>query len=105
MNRFPGLHPDLAIYAQRLFDWCEQQGLHPRITSIRRSTQQQAVLYERYRRGQSVFPAAPPGRSLHEKGLAFDMVTDDRGQSAGAVWNAAGGRWFSADWVHFEYRG
>lgn len=104
-NRFDGLIPELAEYAERLFRWAELQGLHPRVTSVRRNSTQQAVLYQRYLRGLSTFPAAPPGHSLHEKGLAFDMVTDDRGVAAGAVWNAAGGHWSPADWVHFEYRG
>jgi LAS superfamily LD-carboxypeptidase LdcB len=103
-SRFNGLHPDLVPYADALYQWAEARGLHPRITSVRRTTQQQAVLYQRYLRGQSTFPAAPPGRSLHERGLAFDMVTDDKGRSAGAVWNDAGGHWSPNDWVHFEYR-
>lgn len=103
-GRFNGLHPELAPYADALFQWAEDRGLHPRVTSVRRSTQQQAVLYQRYLRGQSSFPAAPPGRSLHEKGLAFDMVVDDPA-TVGAVWNAAGGHWSPRDWVHYEYRG
>ena len=105
MGRFNGLNPDLAVYAERLYLWAEANGLRPRITSVLRTRQQQTILYERYLRGQSRFPAAPPGRSLHEQGLAFDMVTSDQGQSAGAVWNAAGGRWSPNDWVHYEYRG
>jgi LAS superfamily LD-carboxypeptidase LdcB len=105
MSRFNGLHPDLVPYAEALFQWAESNGLRPRVTSVLRSRQQQEVLYQRYLRGQSMFPAAPPGRSLHERGLAFDMVTADKGSAAGAVWNAAGGHWSPSDWVHFEYTG
>lgn len=104
MSRFNGLHPELAIYAERLFQWAESNGYRPRVTSVLRTRQQQEVLYARYKKGLSAFPAAPPGRSLHERGLAFDMVVTNP-PAVGAVWNAAGGRWFPGDWVHYEYRG
>lgn len=53
----------------------------PRITSSYRSTEQQAALYELYKAGRGNL-AAPPGRSLHERGLALDA----RGSAA---WEAA----------------
>jgi LAS superfamily LD-carboxypeptidase LdcB len=104
MSRFAGLHPGLQPYAEALYQWAEANGYRPRVTSVRRTRQQQEVLYRRYLAGLSTFPAAPPGSSLHEQGLAFDMVTTDPA-AIGAVWNGAGGRWFPGDWVHFEYRG
>jgi len=91
-------------YAAALYVGAQAAGLRPRITSVRRSRQQQAVLYDRYRRGLSQFPAAPPGQSRHERGLAFDMVTVDGGRAAGAAWNEAGGFWSPSDWVHYEVR-
>jgi LAS superfamily LD-carboxypeptidase LdcB len=101
---FAGLQPWAIPYAQYLYQVAEYNGLRPRITSVFRTYQQQAVLYQRYLRGMSSLPAAPPGRSLHERGLAFDMVTDYP-EALGAVWNSMGGRWFAADPVHHEIPG
>lgn len=103
MLRFKGLEPWIIPAAAELFEIAAYLGLRPRITSVRRSSKQQAVLYDRYRRGLSQLPAAPPGRSLHEVGRAFDMVSDDPA-FLGRLWNEAGGRWFAADPVHFEVR-
>ncbi len=96
-----GLDPRLAPAAGALYEWAWQSGLNPRITSVRRSYQQQAVLYDRFRRGMSDLPAAPPGHSKHERGLAWDMVTSSPA-IAGAAWRSVGGRWFASDYVHFE---
>lgn len=77
-----------------------------RITSTYRSSAEQAALYRTAaKRG---LPAAPPGRSKHERGRAVDIVFSpaDFAPVAGAVWEALGGRWggrFKAyDPVHFE---
>jgi hypothetical protein len=99
---FAGLRPELQPYAEYLYRAAANAGLRPRVTSVFRSSQQQAVLYDRYRRGMSKLPAAPPGRSKHQLGLAFDMVTDDPA-AVGDVWGRMGGRWAGPrDPVHFE---
>jgi hypothetical protein len=100
---FDGLIPGLGYYAGWLYTFARAQGLDPRVTSVRRTSAQQEALYRRYLAGQSQFPAAPPGRSLHERGLAFDMVTKDQGRTTGPIWNQMGGRWSPSDWVHYEY--
>jgi len=76
------------------------------ITSGFRSSSEQAALYRTAaRRG---LPAAPPGRSKHERGRAVDIVFNPREfeTTAGEIWEALGGRWggrFKAyDPVHFE---
>ena len=100
---FRDLHPGLAPWATWLYDVAELNGLRPRITSTYRSVATQARLYERYRAGQSKLPAAPPGRSLHNYGMAFDMVADNL-DGLGAVWESVGGRWGGRfrDPVHFD---
>jgi hypothetical protein len=95
---------EIVPYAVYLYETAERYGLKPRVTSVWRSTQQQAVLYQRYRAGLSSLPAAPPGLSKHERGLAFDMVTSDPA-AVGALWRRMGGRWFPSDPVHFEVAG
>ena len=94
MSRFRGLNPTLIPAAEWLFNAALAAGLRPRVTSVFRTRQQQAVLYDRYLRGMSLLPAAPPGKSLHEKGLAFDMVTEDP-STVGATWKALGGQWYA----------
>ena len=44
------------------------------ITSGWRSTEAQAVLYEN--RATNPYPVAPPGSSMHERGLAIDVPAD-----------------------------
>lgn len=86
-----------------------------RITSVRRTWSEQSALFKKSAQGGckgsgcSAFPAAPPGRSLHQYGLAWDMArpgvdpfTDALLAELGAVWNSIGGRWHATDPIHFE---
>jgi len=80
------------------------------VTSARRSSAKQAELYAKYQSGQSVIPAAPPGSSLHEYGLAFDLARlgkDPLGDPLlawlGLIWTMVGGRHGGIrDPVHFQ---
>jgi LAS superfamily LD-carboxypeptidase LdcB len=79
------------------------------VTSARRTFVEQSRLYRAWKEGRSSLPAAPPGRSMHQLGRAFDVVrrgidpfSDDLLPQMGAAWIAMGGRWFSSDPVHFE---
>jgi len=77
----------------------------PSVTSARRSRAEQRALYARYLRGESRFPVAPPGTSKHERGLAFDLVTEpDVNDQLGRIWNTWGGYWTPSDRVHFQTR-
>lgn len=107
--RFRDLQPWLQPYADYLLEVAEYNGWRPVVTSVFRSYARQAVLYERYRRGQSDLPAAPPGRSKHQHGLAFDLVADQRSgyrswrqTELGRLWQRMGGKWYASDPVHFE---
>ena len=106
-ERFRGLQPYLQPYAQYLHDSAVASDMRPTVTSVFRSVQRQAVLYERWRRGLSDLPAAPPGRSKHNHGLAFDLVVrqgyrSPHQEALGRFWQSMGGRWSKADPVHFE---
>jgi len=82
------------------------------VTSSRRSNSNQARLYDKWRRGESSIPAAPPGKSLHEFGLAFDLArigidphTDPLLNWLGSIWEQIGGRYGGQrDPVHFQVR-
>lgn len=100
------LQPWLAPYAEYLLDVAAYNRLTTQVTSVVRSREAQANLYQRWLNGLSDLPAAPPGTSLHELGLAFDLVVsgDYRGPSQaalGAFWKRMGGLWSPKDPVHF----
>lgn len=78
-----------------------------RVTSVKRSRALQRSLYASYRAGRSSYPAAPPGTSQHEYGLAWDMVTEPYSAlyTLGAWWTQAGGQWGGEkDPIHFGVR-
>lgn len=100
------LHPVFRPYAEALVRAAQASGLRPTITSTFRSSAKQAQLYRDYLAGKpGLYTVAPPGRSLHEYGLALDMWSPVPGALAalGAWWRAAGGVWGGeADPVHFS---
>lgn len=100
------LRRDIQPFARALFDIAREAGLNPRITSARRSRREQARLYRLFLAGKTRFPAAPPGKSLHETGTAFDMVVSPASALAelGAIWESWGGRWGGRfkDPIHFD---
>jgi LAS superfamily LD-carboxypeptidase LdcB len=96
------LQPWLLPYAEWLMHYFPER----RVTSSWRSYSEQWMLYRRYLNGQSKYPAAPPGRSMHNYGRAWDVDDANLEQLAymGAVWESWGGRWGGryGDPIHFE---
>ena len=101
-----GLHRDLRPYAEYAYQLGVAYGLKPVITSGFRDWAEQDLLYKRYLAGKSRFPAAPPGQSAHNYGLAFDSWVPDRDKP---IWNAirryVGWAVTDSDWVHAELPG
>jgi LAS superfamily LD-carboxypeptidase LdcB len=109
VGRFAGLARGLQGPAEQLRALALAAGLNPKVTSVKRSTATQRRLYDAYIHGRSIYPAAKPGTSKHERGLAFDMVLNvPRDHPAyrqlGEIWEKAGGRWGGRfkDEIHFE---
>lgn len=97
--------PELVPYAAALFTAMLARDRTAKVSSVRRSRAEQSRLYRRYLAGLARFPAAPPGKSKHERGLAFDIVAQPETLKwAGAVWESWGGRWGGRfhDEIHFE---
>ncbi len=108
MPGIDSLVPDLRPWATALGAAAAEAGLFPRFTSFRRSFAQQSRLYRRYLAGLTPYPVAPPGRSAHELGLAFDLVVSPmEGLSdLGSLWQSWGGVWGAdRDPIHFEAPG
>jgi len=86
-SKLAGLEPSV----RRAAEWClsvaQFYGVPVTVTSGYRSTEQQARLYRNYqqclatgeygRTPRCQFPAAPPGSSSHNYGLAWDSVVGD----------------------------
>lgn len=105
MSWWSQLDPRFAPYARYLFDVAQANHLAPVVTSTYRSYTTQARLYAEYVAGNRDLPAAPPGRSKHQYGLAVDIdLPQYRAYlpALGAFWRTMGGRWFPSDPVHFE---
>jgi len=106
------LDPRLQPYAEYLYAIGKYYDNRLVVTSARRSPQKQARLYRDYLSGKSLIPAAPPGRSLHEHGLSFDMarlgipaLADPFLAELGRLWQSWGGvHGGPRDPVHFQPR-
>ena len=102
MASLAGLRPVFKPWAEALIQVARRYSLSPHITSGYRSVEKQRRLYERYLLGQHPFPVAPPGKSMHNYGLAFDMISNDN-PWLGLVWEYWGGRYGGKrDSVHFS---
>ena len=112
MSDLRTLHPHLVPWARELYRYGKLLDGRLVVTSARRSSRKQAQLYADYKSGKSLIPAAPPGKSLHQYGLAFDMarlgedpLTDPLLNWLGRVWEHWGGRYGDRrDPVHYEPR-
>lgn len=69
------LQPWLQPWARWIFDY--GKSINPKlvVTSARRDLWKQTQLYNDWISGKSAIPAAPPGRSRHQFGEAFDMAS------------------------------
>lgn len=104
MASFSKLDPRFRPAAEWLFYVAQYNRLNPILTSAYRSRTDQQRLYNRYLRGEMPYPVAPPGRSLHNFGLAIDMVSRNNA-ALGAYWESLGGVWGGKrDPVHFGVR-
>lgn len=90
-------------------------GVQVRVTSTRRGPDKQRQLWECYkltgcsncRRTPSCFPAAPPGKSTHAIGIAFDLqLIPPVYAAAGRLWELIGYTWGGRfkDPIHFDMR-
>jgi len=108
MTGLGSLNRALRPYATALLRAARSLNPHATVTSTKRSRKSQAALYRNYVAGRSRFPAAAPGSSKHERGLALDLGGLSAGQLSklGKLWRSWGGRWGgsfrSRDPIHFE---
>lgn len=101
------LEPSTRASYRRALAQLRTQGVHVITTSTRRTKNEQRVLFRKFVTGQSKFPAALPGSSTHEIGIAIDLVPETPGTlpTIASVMAIHGFKWAEArDCVHFTYR-
>jgi len=93
-----GLREELRVPAATLVAYFPQL----KVTSVFRSYTEQGQLYANRHRNN--YPVAPPGRSYHNYGRAFDVVAPPNVlRAAGRLWVRWGGTWGGRkDPIHFQ---
>ena len=102
------LHPEVSRRMNAIVADVRRRGIPIRVTSMYRSTSSQDRLYRAWiARGKTGLPAARPGLSTHEYGVAFDAVWPPQHDAAvAAIAKQHGMVWFGlADRVHFDVFG
>jgi antirestriction protein ArdC len=99
MTSLTGLQPWLRPYGEALL---RAASTHPvRVTSVYRSYSDQLLLW--LNRSRNPYPVAPPGRSWHQYGRAFDVAGPPAVlEQLGAIWRSWGGTWSESDNIHFQ---
>ncbi len=102
------LLPEFARAVDEVFAAAEDEGIGILIVSTYRSSAEQSKLHRAWiRRGKTGLPAAPPGQSFHEFGLAVDFATDppDALERVGEIAEDFGLRWGGRfnDPVHIDF--
>jgi hypothetical protein len=99
------VHPTLRKVAANLPKVSRGRGYEVRVTSGYRSYATQKKLYLDYINGRSLYPANPPGQSMHEKGLAIDVVSNNENDTV-ALLTSIGLVWAGPDDpIHFQMPG
>lgn len=75
------LAPGLSEYALGPVRWAEYYGVPVTVTSVYRSAADQRRLRDAYLAGDSRYPAAAPGDSAHQYGLAWDSTVPEQYQA------------------------
>lgn len=107
MASLRSLDPDVYPIARTFVGILERAGVRVTVTSTRRDLDKQAALYRKCQRTRCPYPVAPPGRSTHAPGWAFDLHLDPPVyREAGELWESLGFTWGGRfkDQVHFDVR-
>jgi len=109
-RKIEDLHPSIQDKARGFLSRCSEQGMHVIVTCTLRTMEEQAALYAQGREAiaavntlraiagmppieanaNRIVTCARPGQSMHNFGLAFDVVPLDGGKP---VWNVSDPVW------------
>lgn len=105
-QKLAGLHPYFRPWIDWLLDFADQNGVTVEVISAFRTVEEQKRAAAQARAAGR--PAAKPGRSAHNYGLAVDLAAGGHSSSADhkwlmSVWEAMGGSFYPNDAPHFEH--
>ncbi len=105
-EKLDGLHDWFRPYVDFLVDYADSQGVSVTVISGYRTSADQARAAAQARAAGR--PAAAPGRSAHNFGLAVDLMAGKNSSSAEHEWlmrvaRAIGFRMIAGDRPHFEH--
>ena len=87
-RKLTDLHPAMQPFATKFLAACRAEGIDLLVTCTLRSNEEQAALYAQGRtKPGKVVTNAKPGQSMHNHGLAIDVVPLRAGKP---VWGTAG---------------
>lgn len=105
-EKLVGLYDPWRQWCDWMLTYLDQRGFEPTVTSGLRTYGEQTRLYMAYLAGRSRLPAAPPGRSAHNYGLAIDVWAGNGQQGAMmSIVYSLGGELVSGDPPHVQYPG
>ncbi len=105
-SKLAGLSPYFRPYVEWLLDYAESQGVSVTVVSAHRTPAEQVRAAAQARAAGR--PAAAPGRSAHQYGLAVDLMAGESSRSEEHSWlmavgRAIGFRFYENDRPHFEH--
>lgn len=105
-QKLDGLSPYFRPWIDFLLAFADQQGVTVTVISGFRTVEDQRRASAEARRAGR--PAAAPGRSAHNFGLAVDLMAGNHSTSSEHrwlmnVWRAMGGNFYPGDAPHFEH--
>lgn len=105
-GKLSGLSPYFRPWIDWLLEFADQNGVTVEVVSGYRTIEDQKRAAAQARAAGR--PAAAPGRSAHNFGLAVDLVAGGHSTSSEhewlmSVWRAVGGEFYPKDAPHFEH--
>jgi hypothetical protein len=104
--KLEGLSPYFRPYIEWLLEYANSQGVSVEVLSGNRTAAEQVRAAAQAKAAGR--PAAAPGRSAHQYGLAVDLMAGGHSSSQDhkwlmSVWRAMGGNFYPGDDPHFEH--
>jgi len=105
-EKLVGLYEPWRVWCLYWLTYLDQRGFGTIVTSGFRDLNEQKVLYDEWRAGRRRLPAAAPGKSAHNYGLAIDVWASNGQQAALMTFlREAGGETVRGDPPHIQYPG
>lgn len=93
-RKLTDLRPEMAVLAKKFIAACRADGIDLLVTCTYRTPEEQAALYAQGRtKPGPILTNAKPGQSMHQYGLAIDVVPMRDGKPVWGIKGADGALW------------